>query len=109
MDDVKLYSRSQQEIESLVHTVNIFFDDICMEIGADKCNIVSIYRVNLKQFNGIGFSRSNLIYHLSPVRVYKYLGIVEVDSVKHQQIKSMLTKEYKRRVQKLRTNYIAEI
>jgi len=41
MDDFKLYGRSKQEIESLVHTVNIFFDDICMQIGANKCNVVS--------------------------------------------------------------------
>ena len=36
MDDLKLYGRSQAEIESLVHTSNLYFNDICMDIGAAK-------------------------------------------------------------------------
>ena len=32
---------------------------------------------------------------------YKYLGILEVDNIKHQQIKSRLEKEYVRRLRKI--------
>jgi len=42
MDDVKLYNHSKHEIESLIYTVNVFFEDICMGIGTSKCNAVSI-------------------------------------------------------------------
>ena len=101
MDDVKLYGCSQQEIESLVHTVNIFFDDICMELGASKCNIVVISRGRLVQSDGIVLSSGELIHYLSSAGVYKYLGVIEADSIKHQQMKCMLSKEYKRRVRKL--------
>jgi len=40
MDDLKLYGRSQAKIESLVHTSNIYFSDICIDIGAAKCSVV---------------------------------------------------------------------
>ena len=46
-DDVKLYTHSKQEIESLVYTLNIFFDDICMDIGTSNCNVVSISKGKL--------------------------------------------------------------
>ena len=46
-------------------------------------------------------SSGDLIAHLSPVSAYKYLGILEADSFKHQQMKDLLSKGYKRRVCKL--------
>ena len=81
-----MYGRSQQEIESLVHTFNIL--DICMEIGPSKCNILAISRGHLIQSDDIVLSSSDLIHYLSPVRAYKYLEI-EADSVKHHQMKGM--------------------
>jgi len=32
---------------------------------------------------------------------YKYLGVLEADSIKHEQIKSVLMQQYKRRIRKL--------
>ena len=84
MDDIKLYGRSQHEIESLIHTVNIFFDDISMTIGAAKCNIVAVSRGHLVESDSVALSSGDLIQSLSPEGVYKYLGIFEADSLKHQ-------------------------
>ena len=39
LDDLKLYGRNRQEIESLLNSVRIFSDDVCMEFGFDKCVI----------------------------------------------------------------------
>ena len=94
MDDVKLYGKSQQEIESLVHTVNIFFDDLCMQIGVNQCNIVAMGRGCFIQSDGIVLSSGDIIQYLSPVDVYKYLGVLEADTIKHQQMKNTLMKEY---------------
>ena len=98
-----LYGCSQQEIESLIHTVNIF-DDICMSIGTAKCNIVSVHRGHLVELDNVFLSSGDIIHALSPEGFYKYLGILEADSFKHQQVKIFLTKEYKRHIRKfLRT------
>ena len=42
LDDLKLYGRNQREIQSLVTTVKVFSDDICMKFGLDKCASLSI-------------------------------------------------------------------
>ena len=42
-----------------------------------------------------------VICQLLPSGVYKYLGIMECDTVKNQLMKSLLSKEYKRHVRKL--------
>ena len=98
MDDIKLYGRSQQEIESLIRTVNIFFDEICMSIGAAKCNIVSVHKGHLVELDSVVLSSGDIIDALAPDGFYKYFGIFEADSFKHQQMKILLSKEYKRRV-----------
>ena len=37
MDDLKLYSRSENGLDSLVQTVFVFSEDIGMEFGIEKC------------------------------------------------------------------------
>ena len=40
MDDLKLYSRSEKGLDSLVQTVRVFSEDIGMEFGIEKCAIL---------------------------------------------------------------------
>jgi len=82
----------------LIHTVTIFFDDIRMMIGAANCNTVAMPRSHIVESDSVVLSSGDLIQSLSPERFYKYLGMLEADSLKHQEMKSLLTKEYKRRV-----------
>jgi len=42
MDGIKLFGKSSQEIESLVYATNIFFEDICMDIGTQMTSIIII-------------------------------------------------------------------
>ena len=37
MNDLKLYSRSEKGLDSLVQTVRVFSEDIGMEFGIEKC------------------------------------------------------------------------
>ena len=48
MDDLKLYARSNKEIESLVNTERIFSDDNHMQFGLDKCAKVRKTSINGK-------------------------------------------------------------
>ena len=54
INDLKLYSRSEKGLDSLVQTVRVFSEDIGMEFGIEKCAVsngerkdceVSWYRV----------------------------------------------------------------
>ena len=42
LDDLKLYVKNRNELESLLHTVRIFSSSIDMEFGLNKCATVSI-------------------------------------------------------------------
>ena len=40
MDDLKLYGKNKEQVESLVNTVRVYSDDICMEFGISKCALL---------------------------------------------------------------------
>ena len=44
-DDSKLRSKIQRNLESLVQTVQIFSDDICMDFPVHKCPVLVLKRV----------------------------------------------------------------
>ena len=78
-----------------------------MDIGMSQCNVVSVLKGQLVDSGDISLSSGEVICQLSPYEVYRYLGIMECDTVKNQLIKLMLTKECKWHVRKLL--YIIEI
>ena len=47
MDNLKLYSRSEKELHSLVQTVRIFSEDIGMEFGIEKCAMLVMKKERL--------------------------------------------------------------
>ena len=39
MDDIKLFAKNEKELETLIHTVRIYSEDIGMKFGIEKmCN-----------------------------------------------------------------------
>ena len=42
MDDLKLFSRNEKELDSLVHAIRIFSKDVGMEFGIEKCAMLVI-------------------------------------------------------------------
>ena len=48
MDDSKLYGKSDNEIKGLVSTVEAFSQDIGMEFGIKKCNVIIMNRGKVK-------------------------------------------------------------
>ena len=44
MDDIKLFASSRQHLDSLLTTLSLFSDDICMQFGCSKCNILTLTR-----------------------------------------------------------------
>ena len=37
MDDIELFAKNEKELETLIHTVRIYSQDIGMEFGVEKC------------------------------------------------------------------------
>ena len=44
MDDLKLFGKNQDQIDSLVQTVHLFSEDIGMQFGLNKCGVLVLKR-----------------------------------------------------------------
>ena len=53
MDDLKLYGKSEEQIDSLVRTVHIVSTDIGMEFGYRKCGLLILKRSKIVRNQGI--------------------------------------------------------
>ena len=96
MDDLKLYSKSEEQIDSLIQSTHIFSTDIGMEFGIRKCGVLVLKRGNIVRCDGIELPNDEI--KEVGQEGYTYLGIVELDKVKENEMKEKTMKEYKRRL-----------
>ena len=47
MDDIKLFAKNEKELETLIHTIRIYSQDIRMEFGIEKCALLVMKSVKL--------------------------------------------------------------
>ena len=55
MDDLKLYSCSEKELDSLIQTIHVFSEDIGMAFGIEKCAMLVIEKGKIVKSVGIEF------------------------------------------------------
>ena len=72
-----------------------------MEFGIEKCATMIQKGGKVVRSEGIKLPNEKVIKSLQDNKGYKYLGILQVDKVKEQEMKENITKEYKRRVRKV--------
>ena len=101
MDDLKLYGKNEKQVDTLVNTVGIFSKDIGMEFGISKCVVLIMKREKVRTCEGIVLPDAQTIKRLEEGDGYKYLGILEADDVKHNDMKQSISKEYLRRIRKI--------
>ena len=53
MDDLNLFSKSHEQMDTLVRTVLVFSTDIGMEFGVKKCGILTMKRGKVVRCEGI--------------------------------------------------------
>ena len=81
IDDMKLFGKSIDHIDSLVQTVYVFSEDIGMEFGVKKYGILVLKRGKVVKMDGVTLPDGQAIKKIDK-NGYRYLGIFEVDSVK---------------------------
>ena len=96
MDNLKLYAKSEEQINTLVRTVYLFSTDIGMEFGIKKCGILTLKRGKIVKIEGIKLPDGEVMKQVGQ-EGYTYLGIIELDKIKETEMKEKITKEYKRR------------
>ena len=99
MDDIKLFAKNKKELETLIHTVIIYSRDIGMEFGTEKCAMLIMKSGKRQLTDGMELPNKDKIKTLAENETYKYLGILETDTIKQAEMK--IQKEYIRRTRKL--------
>ena len=79
MDDLKLYSRNEKGLDSLVQTVCVFSEVIGMEFGIKKCAMLVLEKGKILKSVGIELPGGKVIKSIQEGESYKYLGILEAD------------------------------
>ena len=101
MDDLKLYSKNEQEQIGELKIVKQFSDDIGMEFGLEKCAKASFKKGKLTSTGNRVIDVDTEIQELDQEGVYKYLGVDESDGIQHSKMKEKIRKEYNRRVRSI--------
>ena len=73
MEDLKLYGKNSNQIDSLVQTVWNYSEDIGMKFDMDKCEVLELERGKLVRSEGIELPDGENIKELDQ-EGYKYLG-----------------------------------
>ena len=93
MDDLKIYGKSEREINSLVSTLELFSTDVGMEFGTKKCGTLVLKRGKVVGSDGLELPSGEKIQNVEEGG-YKYLGITEFDRIKESTMKESFRKEY---------------
>ena len=83
MDDLKLFGKSEDQIDSLVQTVQVFSEDIGMEFGLKKCGVLLMKRGKKVRFDSNTILDGRIMREIEE-EGYKYLGILEVDMMRER-------------------------
>ena len=97
MDDLKLYGKSRDQIDSLVRTVHLFSTDIRMEFGIKKCALLILKRGKAVECYGIILPDRQVMKQMDEDG-YEYLGILQCNQVMEKDMKTIFRKEYIRRL-----------
>ena len=73
MDDIKLFVKNEKELETLIHAVRIYSQDIGMEFGIEKCAMLVMKRAKRHMTDGMELPNHNRIRTLEEKETYKYL------------------------------------
>ena len=86
MDNLKLFSKSEEQMDKLVRTVHVFGTDIGMEFGMKKCGIFTMKRGKVVRCGEIKLPNCEVMKEVEK-EGYAYLGIVELDKIRENEMK----------------------
>ena len=101
MDGIKLFAKNEKELVTLILAVRIYSRDIGMEFAIEKCTMLVMKSGKRHMTDGMELPNHDKIRTLEENETYKYLGILEADTIKQVQMKDTTRKEYLRRTRKL--------
>ena len=88
MDDLKIFAKNKNEIDSLVSTVQVISQDIGMQFGIKKCCVTIMKQGKLLNSEDVRLTNGESIKEVGE-EGNKYLGILELDKIKEKEMKEL--------------------
>ena len=84
MDDIKVFVKNEKELEALINAVRIYSEDIGIKFSIEKYAmlIMKIRKQHMK--DGMELPNQEKIRKLGEKKTYKYLSILEADTIKQR-------------------------
>ena len=101
MNDSKLFAKNEKELETLRNSLRIYSQDIEVEFSREKCSILVIKSGKRRLADGMELPNQEKIRTIGEKETYKYLGILEADTIEQVKMKKKIKKEYLRREKSL--------
>ena len=101
MDDLKGYTDSYDNLCKLANLIESMSADIGMEFGLSKCKCINIVKGKYQKMGGIKLLSGGVMEELNIDETYKYLGIEELEVIKHSVVKDKVSKNVKAKLRKL--------
>ena len=79
---------------TLIHAVGIYSQNIGMEFGIEKCAMLVMISSKRHITDGMELPNQDKIRTLEEKETYKYLGLLEADTIKQEEMKEKIKKEY---------------
>ena len=90
MDDIKLFAKNEKELKTIIHTVRIYSQNIGMGFGIEKCAMLVMKSGKQHLTDGMELPNQDKIRTLWEKETYKYLGILEADTIKQVEMKEKI-------------------
>ena len=103
MDDIKLFAKNEKELEILIQTVTIYSQDIKMEFGIGKCAVLVMKSGKRQMAEGVKLPNQEKLRSHGESETYKYIGILEADTIKLMKMKEKFFKRPRRHRKVLET------
>ena len=99
MDDIKVFAKNEKELETLIHAVRIYSQDIGMKFGREKCVMLVMKSGKRHMTDRMELPNQDEIRTLGENETYKYLAILEADSIKQMEMKDQIQKSISRELE----------
>ena len=109
MDDIKLFAKNEKELETLIHAVRIYSQNIWIEFGIERCTMLVMKSSEQHLTDRMELPNQKKIRMLGEKEMYKYLGILEANTIKHVEMKEKIKKISQENQKAMQDkNYVAE-
>ena len=98
---IKTFGQKRKKMETRIQTMRIYSQDIGMGFDIEKCTMLVIKSDKRHTTEGIELWNQIVIKTLGEKEAYKYLRVLEADTIKQQEMKKIFKNEYLRRARKL--------